>query len=1119
LFSKLIMEAKLVGIGHTSHERAAMFVGTILGPAFRPVIAEINAVEEAKRDWPLVLSKYNAESARRKARPLARSTAPRSGAVLATVGQPRISREAAEQGRKDRRPDMSKVECYECHKTGHYARDCWSNTKGGSNQPRNGQVSKNHHRGQRGAQRGRNTHTRNDDSKEEGRISLSKALFDEHESWVGLTVGSEPMQSWADKEDDGKELEPIKWPDEGAIEANPWADMAMFTQDSILLAGEPVQPTWVVDSGATHHITACRELLRDARKLEEPKVFGLADRTASMRASEVGEVHVRLGSGRRITLKDVYYVPASRVSLLSLSSLLKHGWTVDMRDGGGTIKRGKERLTLQKDGPLWTTVVGTVEPLILAAGTGRLGKSVLEEEHQRLGHVGREKLLDLAKAGNLKGTCEDLRNDPFRTDQCEVCLRAKIERYPKTGEAPILRGGEEGIALDVDLAGPLDLSVDGHRYLFVGIERSSGILFATPIETKADALKALKGAVAKLERQLGERLRVIRSDGGTEFGGGEAIEWFKTTGIQHYTSPRYTPELNGAAERTVRTVKEMTATLLLDSSLPNGYWSHAARYAAVILMKTSDKTPTPWTRLTGRANGIDSLRRFGQRCLVQVPREVRRKNDLTIEKGELGILLGQSETVSGWIIRRDRDGSMVHSRDVQFLDSAPTELIHPLTKETEPAHQPTMHIDIEGGHEVEDDEAEEESTPTGAPQVVEPTPSIAEVPIQSQPKSRISVPSRRIPARDRWAMVPIEQGEPVDTYDGPRSKTGRPVRPVNRFVGLSSEMAIDGDKTILEPKSVKEALAGKDAAKWLASMESEIDNIESKGTWIETKLPEGRKAVGRKWIFKVKTDADGTVVKYKSILVAQGFPQIPGIDYEETFAPVGGTTSLRLLLTIAATNDLEVRQADVEGAYLNGKLDVELYMAYPEGMTPKKGCDSLRLVGSLYGLKQSGRTWWIELGKGLEALGFKHTESDWGLYYRTKSKDRGPALLLTYVDDIVVAAESSQEIDEAMKSLSLLWRITELGQISTILGMMSAETDKQGRYGSLSPHTSTRSSRDSLAANQRRHRCGSPKGDRRRMKAGMGSHPCPSRLIKKSSVACSGLQVALGPTSGLLRHS
>jgi hypothetical protein len=336
-------------------------------------------------------------------------------------------------------------------------------------------------------------------------------------------------------------------------------------------------------------------------------------------------------------------------------------------------------------------------------------------------------------------------------DQCVICLQAKIERYPKTGEGPILRGGEEGIALDVDLAGPLDLSIDGHRYLFVGLERSGGIVFAIPIETKATAMKAVREAVVKLERQLGERVRVIRSDGGTEFGSGEAIEWFKTTGIQHYTTPRYTPELNGAAERMVRTLKEMMSTLLLDSKLPSEYWSYAARYAAVILMKTSNKDPSPWTRLTGRAGGIDSLRRFGQRCVVQVTREVRRKNNLTIEKGESGVLLGQSETVSGWLVRRDRDGSMMHSRDVRFLDSAPTEIIHPPTKETEPTDQPTMQFDIEGGHEVEDDEAEEESTPTGAPQVVEPAPSIAEVPIQSQPKSRIPVPSRRISSRDRRA--------------------------------------------------------------------------------------------------------------------------------------------------------------------------------------------------------------------------------------------------------------------------------------------------------------------------------------------------------------------------------
>jgi hypothetical protein len=111
-----------------------MFVGTILGQSYRPVIAEINAVAEKHRDWPLVLSKYNAESARRKARPLARSTTPRGGAFLARLGQPRITREAAERGPKERRVDMSKVECCECHKSGHYARDCRSKAKGGSDQ-------------------------------------------------------------------------------------------------------------------------------------------------------------------------------------------------------------------------------------------------------------------------------------------------------------------------------------------------------------------------------------------------------------------------------------------------------------------------------------------------------------------------------------------------------------------------------------------------------------------------------------------------------------------------------------------------------------------------------------------------------------------------------------------------------------------------------------------------------------------------------------------------------------------------------------------------------------------------------------------------------------------------
>jgi hypothetical protein len=133
---------------------------------------------------------------------------------------------------------------------------------------------------------------------------------------------------------------------------------------------------------------------------------------------------------------------------------------------------------------------------------------------------------------------------------------------------------------------------------------------------------------------------------------------------------------------------------------------------------------------------------------------------------------------------------------------------------------------------------------------------------------------------------------------------------------------------------------------------------------------------------KIKRDAEGNIIKYKARLVVKGYSQIPGIDFEETYAPVGRTTSLRILLAIASTLDVEVHQADVEGAYLNGKLDIDIYI--PEGVKPKTGCDALLLKKSLYGLRQSGRTWWIALGNKLATLGFRRLESDRGLKHRKR---------------------------------------------------------------------------------------------------------------------------------------
>lgn len=124
-----------------------------------------------------------------------------------------------------------------------------------------------------------------------------------------------------------------------------------------------------------------------------------------------------------------------------------------------------------------------------------------------------------------------------------------------------------------------------------------------------------------------------------------------------------------------------------------------------------------------------------------------------------------------------------------------------------------------------------------------------------------------------------------------------------------------------------------------------------------------RKLIGCKWVCKRKVNVQGEFVLHKMRLVAQGFSQQPGLDYEATFAPVGCIASLHLLLNIAAACDLELVQADVQGAYLNGNLDHEIYMRLPIHDIPlNPNAIALKLNKTLYGLKQSGREWRKVLG-------------------------------------------------------------------------------------------------------------------------------------------------------------
>jgi hypothetical protein len=157
-----------------------------------------------------------------------------------------------------------------------------------------------------------------------------------------------------------------------------------------------------------------------------------------------------------------------------------------------------------------------------------------------------------------------------------------------------------------------------------------------------------------------------------------------------------------------------------------------------------------------------------------------------------------------------------------------------------------------------------------------------------------------------------------------------------------------------EPTSYGEAMVGLDSDRGLEAMKSEMGSMYENRVWTLEVLPEGRKAIQNKWIFKRKTDADGNVTIYKARLVAKGFSQVQGVDYDETFSPVAMLKSVRIMLAIAAFFDYEIWQMDVKTVFLNGFLKEELYMIQPEGFVDPENADKVcKLQRSIYGLVQA----------------------------------------------------------------------------------------------------------------------------------------------------------------------
>ena len=378
-------------------------------------------------------------------------------------------------------------------------------------------------------------------------------------------------------------------------------------------------------------------------------------------------------------------------------------------------------------------------------------------------------------------------------------------------------------------------------------------------------------------------------------------------------------------------------------------------------------------------------------------------------------------------------------------------------------------------------EGEKLTEPEHLVKLPSPTP-ISETPTDSDEQTPASVnnPNTEPAAESRPESRPQRVRKPtqyvLDVLRGRGTATGlaaRPVMPpglqyVEPSLNVDKEQRVEGedreedaaevvmvvdvtDAEALEPKSLAEAKRRPDWVEWERGIHEELKTLEEAGTWRLENPPADANIVGSKWVFRVKKDAAGRIVRHKARLVAQGFSQIEGVDYFDTYAPVAKLASFRTILAIAARLDLELHQVDIKGAYLNGELTGEevIYMRQPPGFPyPNSSGKVLRLQKTIYGLKQSGRRWYQKLTEIFEKyLGLTQCSVDQAVFYRRNGKLI--VVIAVHVDDCTIAASTKALVREVKSTLNKHVEVTDLGEVHWLLGI-EVTRDREARTISLS---------------------------------------------------------------------
>ncbi|SGY19878.1 BQ5605_C017g08364 [Microbotryum silenes-dioicae] len=787
---------------------------------------------------------------------------------------------------------------------------------------------------------------------------------------------------------------------------------------------------WILDTGASQHYVGNASLLTDRQH------GSLNVQTASgqvVHCDTYGTVRFKLRSGASLSLSNVYHLPGAPVNLVSTRALYRSGASCGWEDGRDVMTIKIKGLTVAKtlNGTGYTLdFTRIVEDQAHVATRATVGAPLMEW-HRRYGHIAVSSLKELVKSGAVDG----LVLTDEKVHDCEPCISSKSRVLKFSESVTHVTDVLQRIFMDIGFVAEDQVDFQGRKAYLAIVDQYSTAKWTFPLKTKLAKEVTCVWITFRqgVEKMTGRKIKRVRTDNGNEFTNKLIGTDFQSQGILHETSAPYTPQQNGTVEHFNGSLMAIICAVLAASKLSWKYWSYAMEYATFVanrVLHSKLDGKTAYEVFYGKKPKVSHFRPFGSTVFAQVPKSKRSKLEPTSVRGTF---IGYDNEYNYHVlVNSDSEHKVVITCDIAVLNLQPEEVRAPEVTTLLEGPDEDVGPVLEGndaGDKLQDEVAVEQIAPArpnrprweyGDPAVRGRNPGRFEEIDAGNEIHQRTCGQRRIAEQQGLFVTDIPELDPEPPI-------------------MSGYAMISTDRPAV-PSSYEEAVNNVKVDKWKEAIQDELNAMDCHQVLADSDLPHGARALGLKWVFARKENAQGEVIRYKARLVAQGFAQRSGIDYNETFAPVARSTMILFLIAIAASQGLCLEQFDYDSAFLNGMMTEMVYMKYPKGWDHPQLGQVLRLVKSMYGTKQAPREWNSAVNKLMVACGYSRSDANSCLYVK-RVKEMFIYITL-YIDDGLAASNDQTFLDLEIQAFNKVYQLKRLGPVKVFLGLEFLRSSK-----------------------------------------------------------------------------